>query len=628
VRLFPPIPTRDGRTQKFGQPQGTGVRAYIPPPVAEILSDAERPLAITEGEVKALALTQAGYPCIGLGGVWNFRCKDLPRDRMIEDLEQITWAGRAVHIIPDSDAWTNDQVLQATFTVARLLQDRDAAVMIVKLQALPGHEKMGADDYLVAKGPTAFRRLIDKAVTLGHPAFRPFRLKEKIKRKMAAATVPPILAGRRIHPAIHFENDLATLGIVEVTADGLVCFVVTNSREKIPAGALPESVLLTRPEAYRGLDNRWPAENLARFLAEDEAPSWGEVVAIIAGQVLKHVELRRPAEAMLVAVFVLATYFHPLFPAFPRLVFTGERGSGKTKVLSIMAAISFNGLLRLDPTPAVLFRLIESIAPTLVLDEIDGLDREDRREILAIIDSGYKRGAYVDRCEGEDHRVRSFAVYCPMALAGIKGVNATTEDRSIAVVMTRGADPARLNQEVDLEDSIWGMIRGSCYRLALTRWREVREIQKLVTLPAWLQARERELWGPLLAVGALADREENLGASEDLLQLARGQTADRGGLSVEAAAVIEALLAKLGEAEEVMIEPGTLCEEVEQCLRWDRVTPERIGSVLRRLGFHRHRLGGRSRYVVSKNMLRELQARYMPPEDCMTASAWGQVSEK
>ncbi len=190
VRLFPPIPTADGKSQKFGQAKGSGVRAYIPPAVRAVLDRSETSIFITEGEVKALSLTQHCFLCIGLGGVWNFRSKDLPEDGLIPDLDGVGWKGRIVHLIPDSDAWTKDEVLLAVYTLARILEKRGAMVFIVKLPDLDG-KKLGADDFLVKKGPAAFRRLVEKAVTLRHPAFRPPREREKRRaREVVKDAIP------------------------------------------------------------------------------------------------------------------------------------------------------------------------------------------------------------------------------------------------------------------------------------------------------------------------------------------------------------------------------------------------------------------------------------------------------
>jgi hypothetical protein len=50
------------RKPKYIQAKGAANRLYIPVPVFQLLSDPGARLYITEGEKKALATTQAGYP--------------------------------------------------------------------------------------------------------------------------------------------------------------------------------------------------------------------------------------------------------------------------------------------------------------------------------------------------------------------------------------------------------------------------------------------------------------------------------------------------------------------------------------------------------------------------------------
>src|SRR5207249_4379217 len=81
-------------------------------------------------------------------------------------------------------------------------------------------------------------------------------------------------------------------------------------------------------------------------------------------------------------------------------------------------------------------------------------------DVLAIVNSGYKAGASVPRCEGkEQKRVESFAVYAPLALAAIRNVNPTTEDRCIPLILQRGTDRHRLNAEVDSKTPAFARIR-------------------------------------------------------------------------------------------------------------------------------------------------------------------------
>src|SRR5262249_14889845 len=132
-----------------------------------------------------------------------------------------------------------------------------------------------------------------------------------------------------------------------------------------------------------------------------------------------------------------------------------------------------------------------------------------------------KVGSYVPRVEGKDVRtVETFEVYGPMALAGIKGLNATTEDRTIRLVLQRGMDRSRVNAEVNPAASTFASIRHGAYRLLLTRWQDVLREVAAASIPNWLNARPRELWKPLLILATVADLESGLGIRADLLALA------------------------------------------------------------------------------------------------------------
>ncbi len=622
IRLFPPIPTADGKTQKFGQPQRTGVRAYIPPSVAEILADPDRSLAITEGEVKALALTQAGWFCVGLGGVWNFRCKDLPRDQMISDLECIDWHGRIVHLAPDSDAWTNEQVLLAVFTFARLLEDRGATVLIVKLPALQGQEKTGVDDFLVSKGPDAFRRLVEKkATTLGDSAFRSFREREKRQVKLTPATkIPETLAQRRIHPALHMEDDLATLGIVEQGPDGLVCKIVTSNREEYPAEALTP-ILTTKANSYKGIVDRWPMEDRTAWLkGETERASFAVATGAVLALFSNLLDVS-PATATILAVWTVATYFHCLFPAFARLFLTGEKGSGKSKAQSIVAGLAWNGLNRIVPTGAVLYRLIEMLRPTYCVSEADHLDSDQRQVLEAVINEGYVRGGMVDRCDSETQEPRTFEVYGPLTLGSIKGLKVVTEDRAISLVMTRGTNRAKLNADVDAKDPTFRAVRDLLHRLVLERFRDVAKTLQTLPDPSWLVARERQLWRPLLVVAHLADTDAggDLDLARTIQAAAKRQTDDRRHPSEEAEALVAILEERLRGVQEVRLHPGELVDDLKAKLHRDQLTASWVGHLLRRNGFEKpappgDRDAGGVIYLVTRDQVEAIRARYAPPE--------------
>ena len=100
ARLDTPLELRNGKTAKYLSPSGSKNRLYIPQATKGVLKDVSVPLYITEGEFKAAKLTQEGFHCLGLSGVWGFS-----RDKkLLPDFDDIEMRGRKVIVILDSDA--------------------------------------------------------------------------------------------------------------------------------------------------------------------------------------------------------------------------------------------------------------------------------------------------------------------------------------------------------------------------------------------------------------------------------------------------------------------------------------------------------------------------------------------
>jgi len=416
----------------------------------------------------------------------------------------------------------------------------------------------------------------------------------------------------RPHPALHFSTDppLASVGIVTPHSTGKpMVELITSTRARVPTGLL-SSRLAVDPYPYDKLLDRWRPEDVGRFLdGTDSPPTFAETVTRVY-HALRPVLETGHYEHKVLACWAVATYFFPLFLAFPRLDLRGEMGSGKSKALSILAACAFNGLHRVNPTPAVLFRLIEPLRPTLCLDEIEDLVRRDKPELLAILNSGYKAGGCVDRCEPDTHKVRSYAVYAPVALAGIEGLNQVTQDRAITLALKKGRDARKLDALVDVQDERFATIRDECYRLALLRWQDVRDLYHKPTLPNWLHGRARELWLPLLVIAHLAEQDGSRGFVDDLLDVAVMQSGERSHLSGEADGILKVLDECLGGAAEVAVSPKELCDDLQAVMGWDYTPkPEMVGRLLTRLGFQKTRGAEGIRYRVTREAAEGLRLR-------------------
>ena len=180
VRLKPDKPRhRDGKPVKYESPLKSGNRLYLPPGVGAALADAAQDLIIVEGEKKALAGTQDGFPTLGLSGVWNWalkRPKNLATGRgtgprkLIDDLDRIAWTGRTVTIVFDSDLADKPEVAWARWRLVEALLARGADVRAIDLPAGTGGLKCGLDDFLIAHGPAALKLLLATAKLPIRPA--------------------------------------------------------------------------------------------------------------------------------------------------------------------------------------------------------------------------------------------------------------------------------------------------------------------------------------------------------------------------------------------------------------------------------------------------------------------------
>jgi hypothetical protein len=185
ARVKPHVPRiRKGKPVKYEQPRGEKPRPYFPKSSRPRLrGKAKCNVYVTEGEKKALALSQLGLVAIGLCGFWGWKRNGV----VIEDLAAVPWKGRKVFIVFDYDLKrkTRRESAQSARELAKALRKAGAKeVYLVLLPADPDGGKMGVDDYLVKHGAEAFRALVEQARPVPTTAgvFSNFRV-ETIKDK-------------------------------------------------------------------------------------------------------------------------------------------------------------------------------------------------------------------------------------------------------------------------------------------------------------------------------------------------------------------------------------------------------------------------------------------------------------
>src|SRR5262245_56259192 len=91
---------------------------------------------------------QQGGIAVAAQGVWSFGAKPASGLLILDDWEAVTWNGRTVVVVYDSDISTNPHVKRAAWKLTAELKRRGATPRWAVLPFSPEGNKQGVDDLL------------------------------------------------------------------------------------------------------------------------------------------------------------------------------------------------------------------------------------------------------------------------------------------------------------------------------------------------------------------------------------------------------------------------------------------------------------------------------------------------
>jgi putative DNA primase/helicase len=249
----------------------------------------------------------------------------------------------------------------------------------------------------------------------------------------------------------------------------------------------------------------------AHMILQDVEP-WHEEVS---GQVLfadlvgvfsKYLALQKhqPEALALWSIFSYCIDANNIAPKL--LVYSPEKRCGKTTLLDVLIGLVWKGLPASNITPAAIFRTIESIGGTIIIDEADTFINETP-EINGIINSGHRKSsAFVIRLVGDSHEPKQFSTWAPNIIAMIGKPKDTIVDRSIMIEMRRKKPdervarfiPHRANPELKT-------LARKIKRWSIDNFDTLRDSDP--ETPLSLNDRAADNWRPLFAIADLISKE-------------------------------------------------------------------------------------------------------------------------
>jgi hypothetical protein len=278
-------------------------------------------------------------------------------------------------------------------------------------------------------------------------------------------------------------------------------------------------------------------------------------------------------------------------------------------------------------TAAALVRTVAQEKPTLLLDELDAAlkgEKEYREALRGILNGGFRRGGNFRKCDGKNHDLKVFDVFCPKALAGIGRIPETIASRSIVIEMRR-----RKSTET-VERLRLKAVRYAAepLRKLLAAWASSGVVPLLVNakprLPDEMGDRQQDISEALLAIAELAGGNWPERLTNSLLRLFGSSVAEDDSVGVRLLTAIQSVFAERtgngGDRISSSELAGALCaREGEPWAEWaggKGMNADRMAKALRNYGIHPKTVrleGGATLKGYERDSFCDLWARYCPP---------------
>ena len=507
---------------KYETPKGAGVRVDTSPLCLPLMGDPGTPLWITEGAKKCDALASHGLCAISLNGVYGFKGKNVFGGvTFLADFDHIHLKGREVRIVFDSDVMVNPMVRAALSRLTEHLQRKGAHVACVYL---PGGRdtKVGVDDFLLTHKVEELEALIDAPRPQAEAAKPGLELLDNaplVQRRPLALIDGRAYVAIWPHVRITVTETLNKEGnitkhdppivrdeqrLMIVRDDGVVFGDTNRSLEELGFAVTLSEI----PPA----DRLWSTPGVKRFVAGERPPA-ADVFRHICEVVDRFIDFDKSTASQqemceFVACYVLATWFLDAFNVAGFLWPNGERGSGKTQLLTIIAALGYLGQVILAGGSFASLRDMADYGAMLCFDDAENLSDPkqtdpDKRTLLL---AGNRRGNSVpvkEPAPDRTWRTRYVSTFCPRAFSAIRLPDAVLASRTIIVPLIRTPDRARANAD-PLSFNLWPhephRLVDDLWALSLANLAQLPVYDGRVGEQARLSGRNLEPWRAVLAV--------------------------------------------------------------------------------------------------------------------------------
>lgn len=396
------------------------------------------------------------------------------------------------------------------------------------------------------------------------------QIAEKVKKQAACPTVSAVLADGSLVEMVYRAEENRTLFCI--SKDGELRYeneLLENGVRMVPYSA--HNNLLSNEVVF------FPSETT-------EYDTEQELVESIRAFIHRYVDVS-PLFEQIASYYVLFTWVYDAFNELPYLRLRGDTGSGKTRFLLTAGSLCYKPIFASGAsTVSPLFRILDAVRGTLIIDEGDFRFSDEKAEIVKILNNGNARGFPVLRSEsvnGREFSPRAYTVFGPK-LVSTRGFFQDRALESRSLTEETGGRKLREDIPINLTAEYKREALELRNKLLLFRFRNYSKCQVDPALvDRSIEPRLAQIFVPLLSV--IEDTKARDALREVAREYHRDLVADRG-MDVEAQ-----MLEIIQEIKQDPYFQGLAIKEISDRFiarhseDFDRkITPHWVGYVIRR----------------------------------------------
>ena len=501
VRLYAPT-----ETQKYHQRAGSQTHICIPPNFRDLPRGAT--LILTEGEFKALSLSEAGFCVLGLCGISGAMRNVDGEPRLNDELVEVLQFHKPARVLflGDSDAILNSDFSREASKLHKVLFEskRFSFIQELRIAVCPLGGTKGVDDVRESMGlefTAWFEALAESALVVESKATPAFVFCALIRRESAA--IRKAVKGddhdahryrvRLLQSAGRLQSETGAILLIKPLLSDLLNIKEGELSRMIKDSGWSDEPTIQSHTTTKPIpaDNIWP-----------HPVNGSDLLDALAGEFRKFLVLPPHADTVL-ALWTLHSYSWEQCEYSPIIAITSPvKSCGKSRVLDVLEKLASNAFRTGNMSEAVLFRVLDSRKPSVLIDEFDTIP-EDRRDALSnILKHGFHRAGRVHRVEGEAKKeIVEFVVFGPKALACIKlsTLDGPTLSRCINIRMQRKKSSQKVARLRRYDGKEW---KQKCLRWTTNNRAQIES--STAELPEALGDREQDIYEPLFVLANLA----------------------------------------------------------------------------------------------------------------------------